>query len=177
MKTDSQVQAEVTNKLSLEPAVDRTSIGVAVKDGVVTLSGQVTSFTAKYAAERAAQSAPSVKALAVEINVVRRGDSEHTDAAIARAVELALEAKHGFAKGPVRVMVESGCVTLSGEMESDHLRSVVANTVSRVQGVSGIKEKMTTRLPLATAVAKAQFAADMELRCGANTCDDISNQI
>jgi osmotically-inducible protein OsmY len=177
MKTDSQIQAEVANKLALEPAIDRTSIGVAVKDGVVMLSGQVTTFTAKYAAERAAQSAPDIKALAVDINVVRYGDPEHTDGAIARAIELALESKHGFAKARVRVMVEGGCVTLSGEMESDQIRSAVADTVSRVMGVSGVNEKMTIRPPLPPAVAKAQFAVEMERRCGADICDDIATQI
>ena len=177
MKTDSQVQAEVINKLKGEPAVDPTAIGVEVKDGVVTLSGRVTSINAKYAAERAAQSAPGVKALAIDIHVIRRGDPEHSDGGIARAVELALESKHRLATALIKVMVEDGYVTLTGETESDSLRRAVADTVRRVKGVRGVSEKIAITVPLAPAVAQAQLAADIERRCGADTCDDIATQI
>jgi len=67
MKTDSQLQQDVSAELKWEPSIDAARIGVEVKDGVVTLSGQVDSYAAKWSAERAAQRVSGVNALAIDL--------------------------------------------------------------------------------------------------------------
>ena len=64
MKTDSQLQQDVSAELDWEPSVHAARIGVEVKDGVVTLAGQVDSYAEKWNAERAAQRVSGVRALA-----------------------------------------------------------------------------------------------------------------
>ncbi len=64
MKTDAQLQADVVEELNWEPSLNATHIGVAVKEGVVTLTGYVTSLTEKWTAERLAKGVAGVKAVA-----------------------------------------------------------------------------------------------------------------
>ena len=66
-KTDSQLQHDVMAELEWEPSVDHADIGVAVNDGVVTLSGYVKSYAQKVAAEKAVRRVGGVKAIAEEI--------------------------------------------------------------------------------------------------------------
>ena len=70
MKTDYQLQRDVLDELKWEPAVDAANIGVAVKEGVVTLTGHVPSYTEKKAAENAAKRVYGVKAVANDIEVM-----------------------------------------------------------------------------------------------------------
>ena len=52
MKSDSQLQLDVMDELKWEPGVDHEEIGISVKDGVVTLSGIVGSYSEKLLAEK-----------------------------------------------------------------------------------------------------------------------------
>ena len=73
--TDSELQRDVLEELKWEPSVDAAHIGVSVKEGVVTLSGHVSSYAEKYAAERAAKRVYGVKAVANELEVKLPGSS------------------------------------------------------------------------------------------------------
>jgi osmotically-inducible protein OsmY len=176
MKTDSRIQAEVIAKLKWDTAIEPSAIGVEVKEGIVTLTGQVRSFAAKYAAERAALGVIGIKALVIELEVELYGQHTHPDAALARAVELALESVHGPATAPVKIMVEHGCVTLSGEVDSDSLRSAIVEAVSHVEGIAGVSEKIMIKPPRSLAAAKAESVAALERRGGVDT-DDVAVQL
>ena len=78
MKTDSQLQRDVSTELEWEPSVHAARIGVEVKDGVVTLAGQVDSYAEKWNAERAAQRVAGVKAMTTELKVHLAGLSKRT---------------------------------------------------------------------------------------------------
>ena len=69
MKTDLELQEDVDEELSFDPSVDATRIGVAAKDGVVTLTGEVSSYAEKLAAEKAAKRVGGVNGVAQEIEV------------------------------------------------------------------------------------------------------------
>src|SRR5436190_24352382 len=90
-RTDTQIQTDVLGELKWEPRVTPNEIGVAVKDGVVTLTGWVDSYTKRWAAEDAAHRVRGVKAVANEIEVRLSPSSERTDADIAVAAVRALE--------------------------------------------------------------------------------------
>ena len=85
MKTDSQLQRDVMKELEWEPRIEAAHIGVAAKDGVITLSGSVPSYWEKYEAVRAAKRVYGVKAVVDEIDVKLPGFSERTDTDIAEA--------------------------------------------------------------------------------------------
>ena len=69
MKTDAQLQRDVQHELSWDPVVKSTDIGVIVEDGVVTLTGALTSYAEKHAVEHAVQRVHGVKAVAVDMHV------------------------------------------------------------------------------------------------------------
>ncbi len=90
-RTDEQIQREVMAELKWEPRVVPNEIGVAIKDGVVTLSGWVDSYLKRWAAEEAAHRVRGVTAVANEIEVRLPSSAERTDADIATAAVRALE--------------------------------------------------------------------------------------
>src|SRR5437899_6431618 len=90
-RTDAQIQRDVLDELKWEARVQPNEIGVAVKDGVVTLTGWVDAYTKKWAAEEAAHHVRGVKAVANDIEVKLPGPSKRTDADIAAAAVEALE--------------------------------------------------------------------------------------
>jgi len=137
MMSDRDLQICVQEELRAEPDLTHPEkIGIAVQDGVVTLSGSVDSYFEKWAAERAVKRVFGVKALAEELDVVLPDSSERTDADIARAAETALEWTVSVPSDRISVMVEHGWLTLQGEVDSEYQRS---NAVSAVRGLIGLK--------------------------------------
>ncbi len=149
MKTDSQLQQDVMAELKWEPSVHAQQIGVEVKNGVVTLAGHVDSYAEKWHAEKAAQRVFGVKALAVEMEVKLPGSSERSDADIAQAVQNVLLWTNYLPLNTVKVMVEKGWVTLTGEVHWNYQRTAAKKAVRYLMGVRGVSDQMTLK-PSAT---------------------------
>ena len=143
MKTDKQVQQDVMAELNWEPSVNATHIGVEVSDGVVTLAGHVDSYAEKIGAESAAQRVTGVKAIAVEMDVKLLGASKRTDADIARSTQNVLEWTTYLPVDSVKVKVENGWVTLSGQVEWEYQRN---SAVSAVRMLMGVKTEIEAAL-------------------------------
>ena len=116
MKSDAQLQQDVMNELNWEPTIQAAEIGVAVKDGVVTLSGTVDSYAKKVAAEGAVKRVAGVKAVAEEIKVKLARTYSRSDQDIARVAANNLEWNLLVPHDRVKVMVQDGQITLSGEV-------------------------------------------------------------
>ena len=159
MKTDSQLQQDVTAELKWEPSVHAARIGVEVQDGVVTLSGQVDSYAEKWSAERAAQRVSGVNAMAVELKVELTGLSKRTDADIGRAVENILEWTSSLPPGAVKVMVEGGWVTLTGDVDWQFQRQGATDSVRRLMGVTGVSDQIGIKPTLSAAAVKSDIEA------------------
>lgn len=155
MKTDSQLQQDVSAELKWEPSVHAARIGVEVKDGVVTLAGQVDSYSEKWNAERAAQRVAGVKAMTTELKVHLTGLSKRTDADVAEAVENVLEWTSSLPAGAIKVMVEGGWVTLSGDVDWQYQRQAATDSVRYLMGVTGVSDQISIKpsLPVVTATA------------------------
>jgi osmotically-inducible protein OsmY len=135
--SDRDLQVCIQEELRHQPDLSHpTKIGVAVKDGVVTLSGSVDSWFEKWAAERAVKRVVGVTGLAVELEVTLPESSERTDAEIAAAAETALEWSVSVPSDRIRVIVEHGWLTLQGEVESEYQRS---NAEAAVRGLIGLR--------------------------------------
>jgi osmotically-inducible protein OsmY len=67
MRPDSEIKRDVEDELRWEPNVDPTDIAVAVKNGVVTLTGFVQSYAEKFAAERAVKRVTGVVGVANDL--------------------------------------------------------------------------------------------------------------
>lgn len=136
--TDEQIQREVQEELRWEPRLQPNQIGVAVKDGVVTLTGWVDAYTKKWAAEEAAHRVRGVKAVANDIEVRLPTEGQRTDADIAAAAVRALEWDAMVSVDDLDVTVSKGWVTLRGEVEWQYQRHEAERAVRRLSGVRGV---------------------------------------
>jgi osmotically-inducible protein OsmY len=138
MKTDSQLQQDVMDELQWEPRVDHANIGVAAKDGVVTLSGFVGNYSAKIAAEKAARRVKGVRGLAEEIEVRFASDPKTSDPEIAKRIADMFDWSVTIPRDKVQVKVEHGWVTLSGTVDYHFHRQSAKDLASRISGVKGV---------------------------------------
>ncbi len=145
MKTDSELQRDVIAELTWDPAINATAIGVAVKDGIVTLTGHLDTFAEKHAAARAVRRVGNVKAIALELDVKLAPDHRRSDTDIAASVEQALKWNTLVPFVAVRPVVDHGAVTLSGEVEWDFQRRAAEKAVRALTGVVAINNAITLR--------------------------------
>jgi osmotically-inducible protein OsmY len=129
---DIRVRSAVVNQLDWDPQVDASGIGVAAKDGTVTLTGYVDTYAGKLAAERTAKRVQGVRAVANELEV--RLVLERTDVDIARDAARALTL-HGSIPEGVQVAVHRGHITLTGRVEWLFQKEAAAKAVRHVKGV------------------------------------------
>jgi osmotically-inducible protein OsmY len=145
MKSDAQIKKDVESELDWDPQVRSSRIGVAVKDGVVTLSGHLDSHAEKYAAERAAQRVMGVRAVAAEMEVRPPAGEQHTDTDIAAAAQSALRWHAQVPHERIKVLVDKGAITLSGEVDWDYERQAARKAVQSLTGVTGVNMAITLK--------------------------------
>jgi len=145
MKSDAQLKTDVMAELDWDPAINATQVGVAVRDGVVTLTGHIDTFAEKHAIERAVQRVRGVRAVAIELDVKLAPSHHRSDGEIAEAARSAL-AWHALVPAErLRVQVESGWVTLSGDVDWNYQRAVAEKTVRHLTGVVGVSNRITLK--------------------------------
>jgi osmotically-inducible protein OsmY len=137
-RTDEQIQKDVLAELKWDARVQPNEIGVAAKDGVVTLTGLVDSYTKKWAAEEAAHKVRGVKAVANDIEVRLPSSAERTDTDIAAAAVRALEWDAFVSVDKLDVTVSKGWVTLKGEVEWQFQKQDAERVLRRLSGVKGV---------------------------------------
>jgi len=145
MSKDSALQQAVIDEFNWEPSVTAGHIGVTASDGVVTLSGHVDSYAQKLAAETAAHRVRGVKAVAEEIEVRLPFDTERSDADIAAAAIERLAWNVSVPKDCVSVKVESGWVTLTGEVDWWYQKEAVEQDIRPLHGVRGVSNQTTIK--------------------------------
>jgi osmotically-inducible protein OsmY len=148
---DKELLAKIANELEFEPRVDARHIGVAVAKGVVTLSGYVSSYAEKLAAEAAARRVRGVRGLAQEIEVRCPEDKKTADDEIARRALDIIDWDVTVPDHAVQVKVERGWVTLIGEVEWQYQRNAAEEDVRRLPGVKGVINRIVLKPSFAVA--------------------------
>ena len=143
--TDRELQRHVEDALGWEPSVDAADIGVSVDNGIVTLRGDVTSYTAKAAAERVALGVYAVKAVANDLNVRLPGESQRTDSDIAQAVVNALQWNTVLPANRISVAVSSGWITLKGTLDWNYQKQAAGRAVRDLTGVRGVTNSIVVQ--------------------------------
>jgi osmotically-inducible protein OsmY len=138
MKSDSQIQKDVMEQLKWEPFLNASEIGVAVKNGVVTLSGNVDSYSKKVAAENAVKKIAGVKAIAEDIQIGVSPAYSKSDTEIAEAVINALKWHSAVQEEKIKIKVENGNVRLDGEVEWEYQRTSVRSAIEHLAGVRSV---------------------------------------
>jgi len=138
MRPDSDIKRDVEGELRLEPNVDSTDIAVAVKNGIVTWTGYVRSYSHKFAAERAANRVIGVVGVANDLEVRLPGADERPDPEIARDVVANLKIWLPNSWEHIKPVVKNGWVTLEGEVEWNYQRDYEERAVRWIKGVKGV---------------------------------------
>ena len=145
IKTDAQIQQDVLKELDWDPRVEETEVGVSVQHGVVTLSGTVTSWAKRMAAQEAAHRVAGVLDVANDIIVKVPGGLGRSDTEIAHAVRNALEWDVFVPDKDIQSTVSNGWVTLTGMVETVSERDDAARAVRNLVGVRGVDNQITVR--------------------------------
>ncbi|MDP4261322.1 MAG: BON domain-containing protein [Bacteroidota bacterium] len=145
MKSDIQIQKDVMEELKWEPFLNASEIGVAVKNGIVTLSGQVDAYSKKLTAEKAAKKVSGVKAVAEDIQVGISPSFRKTDAEIAEAVLTALKWHTAVQEEKIKIKVEDGHVKLEGEVEWEYQRTNAQTAIENLVGVRSVLNLITVK--------------------------------
>ena len=146
-KTDSQLQQDILQELKYEPSISASQIGVTAKDGIVGLTGNVQSYAAKYAAAHAAERVAGVKAVTDELKVDLPAFHVRNDEDIARAAINALQWDVWVPADRIKVRVDSGWITLEGEVEYKYQQTAAEDAVSNLTGVKGVSNLITLKRP------------------------------
>lgn len=145
MKTDETIQNDVMDELDWEPSINANEIGVAVKNGVVTLSGTVDSYFKKSLAEKAAKRVAGVKAVAEDLEVKLNGGFIKNDTEIAQSILDALKWNSSINEEKIKVKVEDGVVTLDGVVEWEFQRKTIKSTIQNLLGVRRIIDNIVLK--------------------------------
>ncbi|MBB5206521.1 BON domain-containing protein [Chiayiivirga flava] len=140
---DTELRQHVIDELEFEPSLDAANIGVAAERGVVTLTGHVSSYSQKVAAERATWRVEGVKAIAQEIQVRLPGDRQLADDEIARRAINILAWDDFVPKDAVKLRVASGWITLTGAVTWNYQRNAAESQVRKLSGVAGVSNDIT----------------------------------
>jgi osmotically-inducible protein OsmY len=146
MKSDNELRRDVERQLEWEPAVDERRIGVSVLDGVVTLTGEVPTYAQRWKAERTVERVEGVRGVVSELKVHLAADVSDTD--VARAAVDALKGDITVPSDRIKVKVDKGWVTLTGEVNWDFERRAAERAVRNVRGVRGVSNLINIKSPV-----------------------------
>lgn len=162
MRSDSEVQHDVLAELEWEPSLDAAQIGVAAKQGVVTLTGHVAHLAEKLTAEEVARRVHGVRGVANDVEVRlgeshRRDDSELAAAAV-QALEWHPKVPHDW----IQVIVRDGWVTLTGNVDRQYQKSAAGQAVHHLLGARGITNSIVVQPRDAPRVTKSSIEAALQ---------------
>ncbi|HEV7717367.1 MAG TPA: BON domain-containing protein [Arsenicitalea sp.] len=158
MKSDSELKRDIEAELMWDPDINAADIAVAVKDGVVTLTGFVRSYAQKWEAEKAAKRVDGVRGVANDIEVQLPVGDERPDPEIARDAVTALKTNLPYSSENIKVVVKSGWVTLEGRVEWEFQRARAEQAVRHIKGVKGV----TNLIALQPSVSPTELKSKIE---------------
>ena len=138
MRADSDIKRDVELELKWDVDIESKDIGVAVKDGVVTLTGFVRSYAQKWQAERDAKRVAGVLAVANDIEVRLPAIDERPDPEIAREAVSALKRELPYSADSIKVVVDKGWITLEGDVQWNYQKERAEQAVRRLKGAKGV---------------------------------------
>ena len=162
MEIDFEIQRRVINELRTIAAINANEIGVAVKNGIVTLSGTLHSYPAKISIERAVKKLANVKGIAQDIVVNLNGSHPISDSDIANVAINMIEWEDNYKIKNLKILVEDAIVTLEGEVEWDFQRKAATEAIADVRGVKKVINNIKFENRAESQETKKQFQLDAE---------------
>jgi osmotically-inducible protein OsmY len=157
MRSDSEIKRDVEDELRWDPDIDATDIAVAVKNGVVTLTGFVKSYNDRWEAERDAKRVAGVLGVANDLEVRLPNIDQQPDPEIARDAVAAIKTQLPVSYENIKVVVKNGWVSLEGEVEWNYQREAAERAVRRLRGVNGVSNKIELKPRVAPSEIKRKI--------------------
>jgi osmotically-inducible protein OsmY len=157
--TNAELRRNVEDELEWEPSINATDIGVTAHDGIVTLTGTVSSNSEKLRAAKVAQRVRGVNAVANDIELRLPGTDVRSDAEIAQLAFDALKERTLVPDGRIKVSVSHGWVYLSGEVDWRHEKCAAFELVHSLVGVKGVFNQITVKPKASVPDVKSQLEA------------------
>jgi len=154
---DKQLRQNILDELEFEPSINSVNIGVVVEDGVVTLTGHVSSYAEKLAAERAVRRIKGVRAIAQEIEVRYPSDKKTADDEIAKRALSVIEWHAMIPRDAVKVTVQKGWVTLAGEVNWQYQKKSAEDAVRKLSGVTGVINSISLKATVSVSDIKRKI--------------------
>ena len=162
MRTNADLQKDVQDAIKWEPLLNAAEIGVTVKDGVVTLTGTVDSYSKKSEAEDAAKNVAGVKAVVENIEVKFTGSwAKKNDNEIATEVINALKWNWQVPSDKIKVKVEQGWVTLAGELPWNYQKDAAKDAVRNLMGVTGVSNNIIIKSDVQDRIEKRDIESGL----------------
>ena len=144
-RSDRKLAEQVLSELRWDSRLACTDISVDVTEAVATLTGTVSSYAKKIAAQEAAHRVAGVLDVANDIKVEPADLFARTDTEIASAVRNALEWDALVPNELITSTVSDGWVTLEGDVDYWREREDAERAIRRLAGVVGVINKITIR--------------------------------
>jgi osmotically-inducible protein OsmY len=144
-RTDAEIKQLVTQELKWDARVKETDVGVQVKDGIVTLTGTLSSYGERQAAANAVHRVSGVRVVANDLNVKLPGNPERNDTEVASAVRHTLEWNVFLPAQQIITTVSDGWVTLEGRVDLWSQRQGAEDAIRNLTGVAGVINKLEVK--------------------------------
>ncbi len=157
MKSNESLQKDVQDAIKWEPLLHAAEIGVIVKDGIVTLTGTVDSYSKKIEAENAAKKVAGLKAVVEDIDIDYGHFGATTDTEIAAEVVKAFKSSISVPDEKIKAKVEDGWVTIDGTVNWDYQRRASKNAIVNLKGVKGVTNSIKIKSEMKDEVEKKEI--------------------
>jgi osmotically-inducible protein OsmY len=176
MKSNEKLKKDVQEAIKWEPSLHAAEIGVTAKDGIVTLTGTVNSYSKKSEAEKATKNVEGVRAVVEKIELKFGNDwTKKDDQEIATEVLSAVKWRWELPNDKIKVKVENGWVTLDGELRWNYQREAAINAVKDLSGVAGVSNNIVIRSEYTDKIEKSKIVDALERNWSINSHDiDVS---
>ena len=172
MRKDHELQKAVLEQLDFDPAINSSHIGVAVRDGVVTLGGHVPSLSDKARAEATAGMVRGVKAVVDEMAVELPGHCDTPDEIVARRAYERLASNSKVPVDRIHLSVEDGVVTVRGDVDWEYQRAAAVYDLEHLNCVRNIRNELTIKPPIEGTIISSRIHEALE-RLGLNGSNSI----
>jgi osmotically-inducible protein OsmY len=172
MKSNESLQKDVQDAIKWEPLLHAAEIGVIVKNGIVTLTGTVDSYSKKIEAENAAKKVAGVKAVVEEIDIDYGHFGVTSDEEVAEEVVKAFQSSMSVPDEKVKVKVENGWVTIDGTVNWDYQRRASKSAIVNLKGVKGVTNSIKIKSEVKDEIEKKEIEKALQ-RNWAIKSDDI----
>jgi osmotically-inducible protein OsmY len=146
---DKELRNLILEELDWDPSFESTDIGVQVADGVVTLTGHVSSYSEKVAVERACSRVKGVRAVAQEVEIRLPQHKKAADDEIAKRIVDVWAWNVDVPQDRIRAKVQGGFVTLTGDVDWRFQRDAAEDSVRRLGGVMGVSNQIALKARVA----------------------------